>query len=298
MGENRFMSSPHSKPMKEKFHSVDQLNNPFDDYRVNHEEIILEDGRIPLIHWPVVPNFGDELSPWLIKKITGYETLQNEGQGPTYIAIGSIINRVRDKTVVWGTGSFGPEPPRQINVKARYCAVRGPLTRARILDRGGQCPRIYGDPALLVPFFYQPQTVKKHEVGLVMRWSDKSWLEKSVGDGVEMIDLGTSNVEHVLDKILSCKRIITSSLHGLIIADAYGIPNAWLYSDSPKGREFKFYDYFLSVNKVRHSETTDIDTIDLTVEHLDKTFSYDKRPIDFDARTLIHACPFLTPKEK
>lgn len=276
--------------------SINKYRNPFANYEVDNENIILKNGKIPLIHWPRKPNFGDDLSPWLIRKITGMETIQNSGENPSYISIGSIMNRVRDETIVWGTGSFGPEPPREINKKAKYLAVRGPLTRARILDRGAKCPGIYGDPALLTPFFYQPKVEKTHEIGLVLRWSDKKWLSQPVGDGVNLIDLGTSDVESVLDKILSCKRIITSSLHGLIIADTYGIPNSWLYSDSPKGREFKFYDYFLSIDKVRHSTTVNLSEIDLTVENLDERFSYDGRPINFDARALVDACPLLKPK--
>jgi pyruvyltransferase len=270
--------------------------NPFVDYEVDHENILTENGRIPLIHWPLEPNFGDELSPWLVKKITGMETFQNAGETPSYISIGSILNRVRNKTIVWGTGSFGPEPPRQINKNANYLAVRGPLTRARIMDRGAICPRVYGDPALLTPFFYRPNIAKTHEIGLVLRWSDKNWLSQSVGKGVKLIDLGTADVDRVLNEMLSCKRIITSSLHGLIISDAYDIPNAWLYSDSPKGREFKFYDYFLSVDKVRHSSTVDLSKIELTTKTLDEKFSYDSRPINFDVRALVDACPFLKPK--
>lgn len=213
------------------------------------------------------------------------------------MAIGSIINRVQKDSIAWGTGSFGPEPPRQINAKATYTAVRGPLTRSRILDKGGKCPQVYGDPALLTPLFYNPKVKKTHEIGLVLRWSDKDWLQETVGDGVKLIDLGTSDVESVLDDMLACKRIITSSLHGLVIADAYGIPNAWLYSDSPKGREFKFYDYFLSVNKVRHSTTADLTTLDLDVETLDATFDYDKRKIDFDYMALLDACPLIKRKD-
>lgn len=271
--------------------------DPFAQYEVDSESIFLEDGKIPLIHWPLAPNFGDDLSPWLIRKMTGIETLQNAGEKPSYISIGSILNRVRDKTVVWGTGSFGPEPPREINKKAKYLAVRGPLTRARVLDRGAKCPRIYGDPALLTPFFYQPEVKKEFEIGLVVRWSDKKWLSQTVESGVRLIDLGTSDVEGVLDEILRCKRIVTSSLHGLVIADAYGIPNAWLYSDSPKGREFKFYDYFLSVDKVRHSTIADLSEMKLSVANLDETFSYDARNINFDVGALVGACPFLRLKD-
>ncbi|WP_162497339.1 polysaccharide pyruvyl transferase family protein [Roseovarius dicentrarchi] len=283
---------------KDAAHPITGNENPFSDYEVDTETLLLENGKIPLIHWPRTANFGDDLSPWLLRKITGLDTFQNTGERASYIAIGSIISLVRDKSIVWGTGSFGPEPPRHINKKAEYRAVRGPLTRARILDRGARCPRIYGDPALLTPFFFRPELEKKYEIGLVLRWSDRKWLSQSVADGVKLIDLGTSDVEGVLTDILSCKRIITSSLHGLVIADAYGIPNSWLYSDSPKGGEFKFYDYFLSVDKVRHSTAIDLREIDLTVENLDEVFSYDDRPIDFDARALVNACPLLKPKEK
>ncbi len=270
--------------------------NPFLGYEVDHDNLLLVDGKIPLIHWPNTPNFGDDLSPWLFQKITGLQTLQNDGKIASYISVGSIINLARDKTIAWGTGSFGPEPPRQINRKTKYLAVRGPLTRARVLDRGKECPRVYGDPALLTPYFYQPNKPKTHEIGLVLRWSDRDWLKQSVGKGVKLIDLGTSDVEGVLDDILSCKKIITSSLHGLIIADAYGIPNAWLHSDTPKGGEFKFYDYFLSVNKVRHTTEVDLSKLDLDVATLDATFSFDDRAIDFDPKALVHACPLIKPK--
>jgi pyruvyltransferase len=270
--------------------------SPFDGYEVDHEKLLLVDGKVPLTHWPVTANFGDALSPWLFQQITGKETLQNAGEIPTYIAVGSILNRVRNQTIVWGPGSFGPEPPRQINNRATYHAVRGPLTRSRVLDRGGKCPRIYGDPALLTPVFHKTKDEKTHEIGLVLRWSDKDWLKRPVGDGVRLIDLGTDDVESVLDDMLACKRIITSSLHGLVIADAYDIPSAWLYSDSPKGREFKFYDYFLSVGKVRHSTHADLSTMPLELEELDATFDFDARAIDFDYAALVGACPLLRKK--
>ena len=274
---------------------IDTSQNPLKNYRVDFENLLLLDNKIPLIHWPVAPNFGDALSPWLIEKLTGIATMQNAGEVASYVSIGSIINRVRDNSVVWGTGSFGPEPPRQINPRAEYAAVRGPLTRSLILDRGGKCPRIYGDPALLTPLLYQPPAKKTHEIGVVVRWSDRKWKSGIVGEGVRLIDLGTDDVEPTLDMMLSCEKIITSSLHGLIIADAYGIPNAWLFSSSPKGREYKFYDYFLSVDKVRHSQCVDLSEIELTIESLVKRFSFDGRPINFDPTVLLDACPMLRP---
>jgi pyruvyltransferase len=161
---------------------------------------------------------------------------------------------------------------------------------------GGSCPAVYGDPALLAPLVYNPDVEIKHEVGVVLRWSEKSWLKVKPGKGVKLIDLGTSDVEGVIDQIKSCKKIITSSLHGLIIADTYGIPNAWLSSSTPKGGEFKFYDYFLSVDKIRHANSYDIDKKGLGLNTLLSEFDFDDRYINFAPNKLLDACPFLKRK--
>jgi pyruvyltransferase len=85
-------------------------------------------------------------------------------------------------------------------------------------------------------------------------------------------------------------------LHGLIIADAYGIPNAWLSSDTPKGGEFKFFDYFLSVDKVRYGHSYDVSEHGLEVSTLKKHFDFDSREIKFEPENLLKACPFLKEK--
>lgn len=272
-------------------------SNPLDFFILDEDNLLLtEDGEVPLIHWPQTPNFGDVLSPWLFNKLTQRKILQNDGSIPSYIAVGSILSFVRKDSIVWGTGSFGPEPPRQVNRNAKYLAVRGPLTRSLIISRKTECPRVYGDPALLSPYVYNPKIEKTHEVGVVLRWSEDKWLKKSYGKGVKLIDLGTDDVEGVIDQMLSCKRIITSSLHGLIIADSYGIPNAWLSSRTPYGHEFKFFDYFLSVGKVRNATEFDILSNELEVEALDSAFDFDDRKLSYDPLPLLDACPFLKRK--
>lgn len=281
------------------------INNPLSKYLVDESKLIVNDNnQIPLTYWTVASNFGDLLSKWIFEKLTGKEVKmvkvdvgnrKNKLKDPCYISIGSILARVQDVSHVWGTGSFGTEQTRNISKKAKYHAVRGPLTRSFILNVGAKCPKVYGDPALLTPYLYNPEVEKTHEVGLVLRWSEVEWLKLNPPEGVKIIDLSRGDIEGVLDDILSCKRIVTSSLHGLIIADSYGIPNSWLSSTTPKGGEFKYYDYFLSVDKVRHTVHYDLKQ-GITLEKIMDNFPFDDRPINWSPTPLLNACPFLSIK--
>lgn len=282
------------------------IQNPLESFSVNDEKLLVNEvGEVPLTYWVNAPNFGDLLSPWIFGKLTNkkielvrgaHDSNKDTLKRKAYISIGSIISRVQNNSVVWGTGSFGTEQSSQISKKAIYHAVRGPLTRCLAMNEGIECPKIYGDPALLVSFIYNPEVDVTHDIGMVIRWSENAWRKVPVQKGVKLIDLGRDDIEGVLRDIKSCKKIITSSLHGLIIADAYGIPNAWLASKTPKGGEFKFYDYFISVDKVRHAQMYNVEKLGMNVEALNDSFDFDSRAINFDYFELLDACPFLKRK--
>jgi pyruvyltransferase len=272
--------------------SARRLRAIAENYEVR-DRIRLRDGKVPLAWWTNATNFGDLLSPWLVGKMTGYDVVLADSEEPHYVAIGSIVRKVRAQSIAWGTGSFGVEPAGQLDRNGKYKAVRGPLTRSRLLHFKVRCPEVYGDPALLAPLYYFPDIKVTHDIGLVVRWSEPSWPEVEVGSGVKLISYGTDDVEGVIDAMLSCRRIISSSLHGLIVADAYGIPNAWLASRTPKGGEFKFHDYFASVRKHRYPQSYDMTNGPHTVRRLSDAFTFSAEPIVFDHRTLLDACPFM-----
>lgn len=258
---------------------------------------------IPIHYWDIHPNFGDLLAPWLVEKMTGRPVhLVKEAEArrqPHYVLIGSILSHVRSGSIVWGTGSFGTETDAQVSLAAQYTAVRGPLTRNRIRILKAECPAIYGDPALLTPYFYRPKITPRHEVGVVIRHSEGDWRNALAQSGIKTIDLKTDRIEETLDAMLSCKRIVTSSLHGLILADAYGIPNAWLDSRSPWGLNFKYWDYLISVDKVRHPTAFDFRRKDLTLDEVLAAFPFDDRPIRIDLEALIAVNPFgWAPSER
>ena len=136
ISENALQSKLEESP---KFKEIKQ------NYKFN-ASIPLENNKIRLIWWVNTENFGDLLSPWLLAKMTGHSVTFGKKKGMSYVGIGSILRRVENDSIVWGTGSFGPEPKSQISRRAKYHAVRGPLTRAKILDAGGSCPEFMEIP--------------------------------------------------------------------------------------------------------------------------------------------------------
>jgi pyruvyltransferase len=116
---------------------------------------------------------------------------------------------------------------------------------------------VYGDPALLFPQYYQPRVERPYELGIIPHYIDRAspcLAAYEADDRVRLIDVTQRNRENkvfsFIDEVCQCQRIASSSLHGLILADAYEIPSLWIeFSGNVYGGGFKFRDYFLSVNR-------------------------------------------------
>ena len=53
---------------------------------------------------------------------------------------------------------------------------------------------------------------------------------------------------------MECEAIVSSSLHGLVIAESFGIRSTWMkLSENLAGGEFKFHDYFLGTGRAKVS---------------------------------------------
>lgn len=165
---------------------------------------------------------------------------------PHFLGAGSILNFASSESIVWGSGVINSF--HKIS-NSDYRAVRGPLTRKRILEKGYSCPEVYGDPGLLLPEFYNPIFDKKFELGIIPHFTDLTIVRSRIkSSSIKIINLLTNDIEKTTREILECQNIISSSLHGLIVAHAYNIPAVWMqFSDNLFGDGIKFQDYFSSV---------------------------------------------------
>jgi len=196
-------------------------------------------------------NFGDLITPYLLNKFCNKNNYEFSFKitTPKIISCGSIMRLCHEKTIVYGSGI------RDIDQKINpglIKIVRGPLTKKRLNEIGCYCPPIYGDPGLLLPLYYNPVIKKTHKIGIIPHYIHYNMAKKKYSHlkGVKVIKLVNKNIEIVIKEILSCEKTISSSLHGLIVSDAYNIPNKWVkFNNKINGDDTKYYDYFLSVNR-------------------------------------------------
>lgn len=245
-------------------------------------------------------NWGDELNFYLLKDLT-QKNIANyidcigayTKHKKNYLVIGSIIEEfVNHNSIIWGAGAI--EGKKILKEKPLcVCAVRGILTRNYLLSQGVSCPEVFGDPALLLPLIYLPNVRKKYKIGVIPHHSDLNnpIIDKYRNNNFHIIDLTSySNWHDIIDEINSCEAIISSSLHGLIVADAYRVPNLWMtIGGNLIGGNFKFIDYFSSVN--RHDLEPFVISDDMTQVDFQKALmSY--KYIKFDPKPLIEAAPW------
>ena len=193
------------------------------------------------------PNFGDQLAPTLLYHY-GFTPIHSSKANATIVSLGSILDNLplEYSGLILGAG-LKNDVERKFPC-ANILAVRGELTR----DRLGLSEKvILGDPGLLADRLLYRRQKKYYKVGIVPHFFDKDneIIKKIMINNykhINIIDV-QKRPKEVIKEIDRCEYVLSSSLHGMIVADSLGIPNAWLVlSDKVQGRGFKFYDYFSS----------------------------------------------------
>jgi len=242
-------------------------------------------------------NFGDWLSPRMCEVLSGRKVEYARPRKADMVAIGSILHRIPDKwwshrLDVWGTG-FMQEYATQRAIH-RYHAVRGHLTAVRL--HGKVDLKAFGDPGLLVDMLLPnfKAIEKTAKIGVIPHRVDQGCPElveflKNFPQA-KMIDI-LSETDDFLKQVVSCELILSSSLHGLVTADAFGIPNAWLkLSENVRGEGFKFRDYYSVFNIVNPEPLKLSDINNFLVQKLIE--EYWREGIDSTKRDLKKSFPY------
>ena len=97
-------------------------------------------------------------------------------------------------------------------------------------------------------------------------------IEKETNE-INVIDLRKDPLD-IINDIQSCEKILSSSLHGIIVAMAYGIPVLRIkISDEIYGDGIKYDDFYNSVNIQNHN-IYNININNLNLRHLMELFKY------------------------
>lgn len=240
--------------------------------------------------WNENENLGDYLAwvvfKWMLKNksIDPYQKIKKTKH---LMSIGSIIGMANFDAIVWGSGIhtektmalvFNQRKFRNYDIRS----VRGPVTKTILSSAGYSCPDIYGDPAILMPLIYKSESKKKYPVSIIRHISQ---VTQKKDNRFNYIDIKTRDYKRFINEIVSSDKVISSSLHGIILAESYGIPAIFL-SEGMDSEKIKFFDWYLSTDRtnIRYAKNLD-DALKMTPmslpnlskmrEQIQKTFPYD-----------------------
>jgi hypothetical protein len=221
----------------------------------------IKESEVPAYWWDDRTNFGDLLGPWLVELLTrrpAHNTKGRPGAGDALVSVGSLINQLeRPGLDIWGAGLIAPltrdstarlrtRQPKKIH------AVRGWLTRQELVTGlGWDVPEVFGDPALLLSrFFSPPAAPSAGETLIIPHYQHKRLFSAFDDDAARVVDV-EQDAMTVVSEIAGASRIIATSLHGIIVAHAYGVPWTWLAVRdlTLAGDQFKFEDFFTVLDR-------------------------------------------------
>ncbi len=190
-------------------------------------------------------NFGDLLAPRLLRAY-GLTPVYRRAARAEVVLMGSILERVPQDYPGYILGSgLMCDRVRHFD-RAAFLAVRGEFTRQRT---GAPGDVALGDPGLLSPRLLADRPGVSVTLGLVPHYEDQDdprieEYGRRFGADVAVINV-RRKPESVLADIARCRFVISSSLHGLVAADALGLSSAWmLLSGKVRGEGFKFRDHY------------------------------------------------------
>lgn len=235
-------------------------------------------------------NFGDELSLVIVELMLARRGATLIDEIPTaqrLYTVGSALHMAKDGSVIWGTGLHGASyVEHHVYKTLDIRAVRGPLTAKFLKARHLDVPDVYGDPGLLVPHLDQGRfsRTKKYGTCIVPHLNDMEFVEREgLADripGLRIVDPRRA-WNTVVQDILEHEFVVSSSLHGVILAEAYGIPARYVRM-TEKEDILKYHDYYLGTGRILQYARTVEEALEMG----------GAEPLVFDPGPLMAAFPY------
>lgn len=230
-------------------------------------------------------NLGDAANPLILEKVFGVKGIITHNSKADVYTIGSLLQKLvvpkwniskrvteafKKELVVWTSGFIVPPSSNSvISRKLDVRALRGRLSLKELEKTTGRKYEniAFGDGGLLFKSLLDGETIAKtHTLGIIPHYREREGammerIKQRFPDAMIIDVIG--DVIPNLRKIASCERILSSSLHGLIAADSFGIPNARLVlSTDITGGDFKYNDYYSAFGLESHTRFTADDILD------------------------------------
>ena len=239
-------------------------------------------------------NLGDEITTFLLSELFAVNHQISKLANADLISTGSVLQNIwgnryifRKKPIaVVGSGFIYTGMKLRHLKFAKIYSVRGYFSKQLITDIGSDNIAL-GDPGLLVPRALKKLNLnieKKYRYGIIPHFTkfgteDLDEKYKDYGS-YRIIDFRTNNFREIIHEMLSCETIISQALHGLILSDAFEIPNVWLDDGAlHTGGNFKFHDYFSSIGRPFNKKLNPSTEIDKEVI-IKNTFIIDKDTLE------------------
>jgi pyruvyltransferase len=219
-------------------------------------------------------NFGDYLSYLIVKSISAYRVrLVPPSSSNKLLAIGTVLEALENYDTIWGSGARSLDSiPRRSDVKVS--AIRGPLTKKALAQAGTILPDDFNnffDPAILFRLLQNSpkrksnsQKIDKNRILFIPHYKEYSklfidWKQRKLPSNSKVIH-PFLHPQVIAAEIASSCRVVSSSLHGIILSDVFNIPvHPFISTENP----FKYQDYYegtgrtLSILKTSWSEALD-----------------------------------------
>ncbi|MCI7764840.1 polysaccharide pyruvyl transferase family protein [Helicobacter sp.] len=279
--------------------------------------------NVKVFYWLGEPNFGDLLNINICHSLFRVNPVETSPEECEAVFIGSVLDdflygkifKMRDyydlykkqPIKIWGSGFIADKNqfirrkfflPEIYFRRIEVYAVRGNLSLHRLKNIANIEPNnnILADPGLLSSLLIKENIAKKYKYGVIPHHSEldmKIWERFKIRDDTLLIRVDNTNPLETIRKIAECENIFSSALHGLIVADAFGIPNCRLIaSNRLLGGNYKFLDYYSAYNINRYPCSEVSENYPMCLRELKSEYNISYEMVQQKQRELIESFPY------